>query len=944
MLHRVRRFLDVRPGEGLPVLLTFLYIWVVVASFLLAKPIRTGLFLGEHDAYDLVYVYAAVPLVLSLFVPGYTRVAARFGARTVTVATLVFFSLNVVLFWYLFRFHDIRRLPDIFYVWVSCYGVIAPVQAWSFANSLFDTRQAKRLFGLIGAGASLGAMSAGVLARVLVGPVGGPANLLLVLALLIALGAAIVLIANFRIRRVGLTRRGRPISRPFAETWRDIVGTPYLRLLAGLVFAVAIATQWSSLQLGVVSKQHFQGSSQDITEFYGTFSFVTGVVSFLVQLLITGRVLRTWGMSAGILVLPLALASGNALIFLAPGFWSVLVTNGFDQGLRFSVDKATYELLYLPITSAKRVSIKNAIDIVVNRIADGVGAVLLGLATNGFLFLPGLHLGLRGTAAINLVTVGLWASLAWWLRSEYIRTIQDSIHRHRLDTERGTAAVTERSAADVLTAKLAAADHSEVRYALDLIEGQRTRKWFPALRTLLTHPDPEIRRRSLAILSAGEDDKISDRVPQMLRDPDLGVRTEALLYLSRESGVDPLRQIQELGDFEDFSIRAGAAAFLAAPGPAQNLDAARLMVEAMARATGEEGRRDRAEAARLIGAVQDPAFVLDLLPPLIIDEDAEVARQAVRSAFRVPRDEFTQPLMIALGRADLTDDVAEALARLGSSVVPTLSRALRSEEAPVEVRRELPSVLLRIGTAEAEQALVSSLLESDGTVRHRVIASLNKFRAARPDVRIDPSVLELLLAAEIAGHYRSYQVLGPLEAQLKRDDAVIDALRHSMEQELERIFRLMALLLPQAGLHDAYVGVRSSNPTVRANALEFLDNVLKPELRQVLVPLLDSQVTVAERIALANRLVGAPLYTSDQAVATLLASDDPWLRSCAIQAVGTLQLRTLATELKRYEDAADPLVREAVVAARARLAGDARALMEPQQPAPPDLDVGVGAG
>jgi AAA family ATP:ADP antiporter len=943
MLLRVRRFLDVRPGEGLPVLLTFLYIWVVVASFLLAKPIRAGLFLGEHEAYDLVYVYAAVPLVLSLFVPGYTRVAGRIGARRVTVATLLFFSLNVLLFWYLFRFQDIKRLPDVFFVWVSCYGVIAPVQAWSYANSLFDTRQAKRLFGLIGAGASLGAMSAGVLARVLVEPVGGPANLLLVLALLIALAAAIVLFANLRIRRIGLTRRGPPISRPFAETWREIIGTPYLRLLAGLVFGVAIATQWSSLQLGVVSKHHF-GGSQEITEFYGTFSFVTGVLSFLVQLFITGRVLRNWGMSAGILALPLALATGNFLIFLAPGFWSVLVTNGFDQGLRFSVDKATYELLYLPIAPGRRVLIKNAIDIVGNRIADAVGAVLLGLATNGFLFLPGLHRGLRGTAAINLVTVGIWTSLAWSLRSEYIRTIQDSIHRHRLDTERGTAAVTERSAADVLTAKLAAADLSEVRYALDLIEGQRTRKWFPALRTLLTHPDPEVRRRSLSILSAGGDDQISDRVPAMLRDPDLGVRTEALLYLSRESGVDPLRQIQELGDFEDFSIRAGAAAFLAAPGPAQNLDAARLMVDAMARATGDEGRRDRTEAARLIGSVHDPAFLLDLLPVLIIDEDIEVARQAVRSAYRAATEELIPPLMIVLGRADLAEDAAEALARLGNRVVPTLSHALRSEEVPIEVRRELPSVLLRIGTSEAEQALVSSLLESDGTVRHRVIASLNKLRAVRPDIRIDPSVLELLLAAEIAGHYRSYQVLGPLEVQFKRQDAVIDALRHSMEQELERIFRLMALLLPQAGLHDAYVGVRSSNPTVRANALEFLDNVLKPELRQVLVPLLDSHVTVQERIDLANRLVGAPLETSDQAIATLLASDDPWLRSCAIQAVGTLQLRSLAPELKRYEDAADPLVREAVVAARARLAGDAHALLEPQHPAPADLDVGVGAG
>ena len=217
------------------------------------------------------------------------------------------------------------------------------------------------------------------------------------------------------------------------------------------------------------------------------------------------------------------------------------------------------------------------------------------------------------------------------------------------------------------------------------------------------------------------------------------------------------------------------------------------------------------------------------------------------------------------------------------------------------MRRELPSVLLRIGTAEAEQALVASLLESDGTIRHRIIASLNKLRAVRPDIHIDPTVVELLLAAEIAGHYRSYQVLGPLRAQLKEGDAVIQALRHSMEQELERIFRLMALLLPQAGLHDAYVGVRSSNPTVRANALEFLDNVLKPELRHVLVPVLDAQVTVEERIEIANRLVGAPLETPDQAVATLLDSEDPWLRSCAIQAVGTLRLGGLVPQLKKYE-------------------------------------------
>ena len=187
------------------------------------------------------------------------------------------------------------------------------------------------------------------------------------------------------------------------------------------------------------------------------------------------------------------------------------------------------------------------------------------------------------------------------------------------------------------------------------------------------------------------------------------------------------------------------------------------------------------------------------------------------------------------------------------------------------MRRELPSVLLRIGTAEAEQALVASLLESDGTIRHRIIASLNKLRAVRPDIRIDR---DRRRAAARRGDRRPLPVVSGARAAARRSSRRTtrssQALRHSMEQELERIFRLMALLFPQAGLHDAYVGVRSSNPTVRANALEFLDNVLKPELRHVLVPLLDSQVTVEERIEIANRLVGAPLETPQQAVATLL--------------------------------------------------------------------------
>jgi hypothetical protein len=299
--------------------------------------------------------------------------------------------------------------------------------------------------------------------------------------------------------------------------------------------------------------------------------------------------------------------------------------------------------------------------------------------------------------------------------------------------------------------------------------------------------------------------------------------------------------------------------------------------------------------------------------------------------------------MRALGRQELADEAAGALARYGNAIVPYLESRLQDDSTPLEVRRELPTVFVRIGTAQAEQALIGSLLQADVTLRHRVIASLNKLRIIHPEVRLDPSTINLLLAAEIAGHYRSYQVLGPLRTQLKPDDPVLQSMDTAMEQELDRIFRLMALLLPHVGLHDAYIGLRSSDELIRANSLELLDNVLEPELRQLLVPLLDSQVTTEERIALANRLIGAPLDSPAQAVSTLLDSEDPWLRSSAVYAVGALQLHQLQGELDRYDNDSDPVLKQTVKAARRRLAGEMEPA-QPQEPAPAGMGLGVGAG
>jgi len=113
--------------------------------------------------------------------------------------------------------------------------------------------------------------------------------------------------------------------------------------------------------------------------------------------------------------------------------------------------------------------------------------------------------------------------------------------------------------------------------------------------------------------------------------------------------------------------------------------------------------------------------------------------------------------------------------------------------------------------------------------------------------------------------------------------------------------------------------VQSKDPTVHDNALEFLDNILRPQLRSVLVPLLDSGVSVKERVTLAHRMVGAKVESREEAAAALLLSEEPWLKSCGAYAVGMFGLRALEPELDRCLEHADPLLRETARQAKLRL-------------------------
>jgi HEAT repeat protein len=302
------------------------------------------------------------------------------------------------------------------------------------------------------------------------------------------------------------------------------------------------------------------------------------------------------------------------------------------------------------------------------------------------------------------------------------------------------------------------------------------------------------------------------------------------------------------------------------------------------------------------------------------DEDVDVAKAAIAAVGVLKKRMLIDELIARLSEPALVDSVVASLATFGDRIVGTLRDYLMDAQVNAAIRRVIPFALEAIGTKAAQDLLTESVLDRDVIVRYHTITALNRLGQAHPERSTDRKLIESVLAAEIMGHYRSYQVFGTLGGALKDPSNPIEhGLRESMEKETERIFRLLKILYPQYDLHSAYVSLQSRDPIVHDNAVEFMDSVLPPEVRALIIPLFDREVSITTRIEMANRMLGAALTDREEAVEVMALSDDPWLRACAAYAMGEMRLMRFAEKLDQWSEHADPLLRATAVDAREKL-------------------------
>ena len=201
----INKTFGLRDGEIYISFLMQLYIFIIISVLLIVKPIVNALFLNRLGAEQLPYGYLLVALVAVLTNFLYNKAIREFSLLKVTITTLVFFSLGFLALSAVLHFNVLSNwVLYLYYLGISLFAVIATSQFWILANMVFNAREAKRLFGFIGAGAIAGGIFGGYLTSIIVSSYGNKAAMFIAALLIICCIPILRKIWKLRIRKMNI--------------------------------------------------------------------------------------------------------------------------------------------------------------------------------------------------------------------------------------------------------------------------------------------------------------------------------------------------------------------------------------------------------------------------------------------------------------------------------------------------------------------------------------------------------------------------------------------------------------------------------------------------------------------------------------------------------------------------------------------------------------------
>ena len=876
-------------------------------------------------------ILAAGP-VIGVIMQAYTAVIARLPQRWVIQITQAGIVAVLIAFSVIFRVGAGWWSAIGIYLFRLILGVLLISQFWTLANNVYDPRQAKRFFGFIGGGAALGGLTASFLVQLMVELVGFD-NLLLVSAGLLVGCTAIVTAVLTRSKGVGLKDIASAAEEkgvPWNEALRMLRESKHLQTIAIVIALAAMGAALIDMQLNMAADEaagEGEGAAERISALLATVQIYTSIVAFFIQIWLVARIHRYLGIGVALLLLPISLGGTAVAMLLSQQLWSTMLARVVDTSLRYSVDKTTREILYMPLPIELRLKAKLFVDVTVDRLAkSGVNILILVLVQPW-----GLALSWPQLSYASLTMLVLWVYMSVRARKGYLAAFRHSIEQRDVQPTVGLD-VADLSTVETLVEELAHPDEGRVLYAIDVLESLDKRNLVTPL--LLHHEAGAVRARALAALGSARSEiaqRWAPAIQGMIKDENADVRVAAIGALASIRDQDATALARTLLSDNDPRIVATAAVALSQSGRREDQETADRALSSLAAAAEESDpqvRRDLAAAIRNVGG----ADCRHLLIPLLHDGDPAVAAESMRSVRALPSTDnlFAPTLISLLGNRQLKSGARETLVGYGEPVVAMLGHFLRDRQEDIWVRRHIPATLARVPVQASMDILIAGLAEPDGFLRYKVLSAIEKLSRDSPDLTFEAEPIEKLTLKEGRGYFNWLSLHHNLfvRAGLPTDSVLALTLEQKLGRSVDRIYRLLGILYPWKDITAARWAIDHGDARSRSSAFEYLDNILASQLRSRLMSVLE-EMPLDEKVRRGNVLLKTRPRDVEETMLQLINDDDQVVAAAAIDLVRAKEIWDLTDDVEfvlAHRDPTDWYVFEAAswTLASRRLTADRR--------------------
>lgn len=835
-----------------------LYIFLVITVLLIVKPTVNALFVSQLGADSLPFGYLLVALVAVISSYFYSKGIRKFSFVKVTVVSLISFS---ILFFLLAAFLYFNLLSKtvlyFYYVFVALFAVIATSQFWVFANMVFNAREAKRIFGFIGAGAIAGGIFGGYLTSFIAKYFGTSVAIILAAIFILCCIPVLSIVYKSRIQNLSIFKRKQIIedkNTVESSTVKLILESKHLTYIALITGISVIVAKLVDFQFSDFANQAIL-SSNDLASFFGFWFSTFNVIALIVQLFLTNKLLSKLGVTSSLLLLPLAVALSSLLFLTFPELWVLIIIKGIDGGFKQSINKAALELSVMPIPLQIKNQAKSYIDVAVDSLATGFSGFLL------IFLIKKLHLDSSFITVIVIFFIFVWLILIYKLRETYFNSFKENIQKTLLANG---LEIGENKKTNLLADSKQILENGDETSILKTIENLQEYN-FTSLETtiikLLDHPSNKVKASAVLYLDNSNNKNVLKKIEQLVY-----VKDDVLVYRSLDFILDHSYTNSELFfstylDHKEETIANGALLALAKYSENNSAYGEKYQLKKRLLKKIHFYEKDIASIKKelFVGLLLSIAYTklklyYNFIKLGIKSDDKYIVKFATVAAGITSDSLFIDDLLELMKQKKHRKKAIEALKSYSSIIIDKLLELDKKDSLEADTKKYIPRVVKAFANNKALRILLKLLKNKNATTRLEASVAIKKIANKENNLRINKETAKKLINREVDRQIKIISVLDFIQnsernefnntkEKVKLLQNIEDNLLKQLEDSLKTVFQLLYLLYPSEELKMIYKGIKSNISEAKINSAELLENMLDVSLKSLLIPVIEYHIS-----------------------------------------------------------------------------------------------------